>query len=93
MGLKEKWTQVIRAVTKLVWLGSLLLPAGAPLTQETGELRVAAVVPPRLCLFPARCHSTVPSAVTMVSVEDGLVRYVGSPPSVVRSGDLIIIIF
>ncbi len=60
---------------------------------DTEQIRVTAIVPPRPCQYPERCDPVEQYVTTKVTVEDGVIRYVGPPPMVTQSDDLITILF
>ena len=80
---------VLKAVQ---WICLLLLGQSA-LAGESGQLEVSAIVPPRPCQYPERCDAVEATADTRVTVEDGVIRYIGSAPSVTQSDDVIFINF
>ena len=63
------------------------------IAQQKIRLNVSATIPPRPCTYPERCDPVGPSVITKVTVEDGIIRYVGSRPSVTYTDDLVTIIF
>ncbi len=63
------------------------------IAQQKIELKVSATIPPRPCTYPERCDPGGPSVITKVTVENGIIRYVGTRPSVTYTDDLIAIIF
>ncbi len=71
----------------------LLLLGNASIAQQTTRLKVSATIPPRACEYPDRCERVATSAPTMVSVDKGVVYYIGSTPSVTQKDDLLIVIF
>ena len=63
------------------------------IAQQTAQLNVGATIPPHSCKYPDRCERVATSAPTMVSVDQRVVRYIGSTPSVTEKQDLLIVIF
>ena len=70
----------------------MLLGSNAPAQQAT-QLNVSATIPPRPCQYPNHCAPVTRSARTSVSVDEGVIRYVGSPPSVTEKDGLLIVNF
>ena len=70
----------------------MLLGTVAP-AQPVTQLKVSATIPPRPCEYPNPCEPVAQSATTSVSVDEEIIRYVGSPPSVAKKDDLIIVNF
>ena len=60
---------------------------------HSAVLRIGATIPPSPYQYPARCKMPPAQTITSVTVQNGVVRYVGSPPRVVRKGDLVTITF
>ena len=71
----------------LMFLGPL-----APAQQAT-QLNVSATIPPRACEYPTHCAPVTQSTQTSVTVDDGAIRYIGSPPLVTVEDDLLIVSF
>ena len=71
----------------------LLLLGNTSIAQQATRLEVSATIPPRACEYPDRCERVGTSAPTMVSVDKGVVHYIGSTPSVTQKDDLLIVIF
>jgi len=69
-----------------------LLGAVAP-AQPATQINVSATIPPRPCEYPNLCEPVAQSTTTSVSVDEEIIRYVGSPPSVAKKGDLLIVNF
>ncbi len=84
---------MLQRILKPVQWTSLLLLGQIALAGQTSQLRVSAIVPPRPCQYPERCEPVETTATTSVTVEDGVIRYIGSAPSVTQSDDLISIRF
>lgn len=63
------------------------------LAQQTIDLRVSAIVPPRLCNLGERCMPAAANAVTRVVVEGDVIRYTGSQPVVTRDNGVMTILF
>jgi hypothetical protein len=80
----------------LVLIGLSLAPV-AGMAESSIRLRVSVTIPPKPCLYPRRCDAatskTVPAAVTRVLVNQGKVRYVGSPPTIEKDDDLLVVKF
>lgn len=72
---------------------SVLLFGDITTAQQKIQLNISATIPPRPCTYPEYCPLVGPSAITSATVADGIVRYVGSRPSVTYTDDLITIIF
>jgi hypothetical protein len=70
----------------------MLLGTVAP-AQPAVQLNVSATIPPRPCEYPNPCEPVAQSATTSVSVDEEIIRYVGSPPSVAKKDDLLIVNF
>lgn len=60
---------------------------------QSAVLKIGATVPPTPCRYPDRCKSPPVSTPTSMTVRDGAIRYVGTPPRVERKGDLVTITF
>ena len=72
----------------------LLVLASAPLwADQTIRLRVSATIPPRPCEFPNPCDPVPAATQTKVVVDNGVVRYVGSPPEVTKKEALMTVKF
>lgn len=84
---------ITKRIVKLAWWLFLVLLVEIAAGQQSRELRVSATIPPHPCQFPIRCDPVKPGTDTMVTVDDGVIRYIGSPPSVTRTDELITIIF
>jgi len=63
------------------------------LAEQSIRLYVSATIPPQPCEYPDRCQPVESTALTKVSVEQGVIRYVGSPPAISQQGDLLTVIF
>ena len=77
-------------------LVSAVLLGNVAIGQETSQLRVSAVVPPSPCEFPDPCQSetlSAPPAQTSVSIDSGVVSYVGPTPTVTQTDDQITVLF
>lgn len=84
---------MLKRIVNLSLLANLIFLGNSAIAEKTSELTVIATVPPRPCTYPDRCKPIEPSITTSVIVEDGIIRYVGSYPSVTRTADLISIMF
>lgn len=71
----------------------LMSPAHVALAQQTIDLRVSAIVPPRLCNLGERCMPAAATAMTRVVVEGDVIRYTGSQPVVTRDNGVMTILF
>ena len=71
----------------------LALFSGVVLAQQSQQLRISAIIPPRPCQFPDPCEAVPPGTTSNVTVADGNVHYVGSTPKVERKGDLLVVNF
>jgi len=61
--------------------------------QQATQLKISATIPPRPCEYPNRCEPVTQSTHTSVNVGEGVIRYVGSPPSVTEKDGLLIVNF
>ncbi|MDA1232917.1 MAG: hypothetical protein O2856_19280 [Planctomycetota bacterium] len=78
----------------LIFALSVLVFASSNLWAEHAiRLRVSATIPPRPCEFPNRCDPVPAAAQSKVIVDNGVIRYVGSPPAVTQNGDLLTVRF
>lgn len=82
----------------LAALAMSLVVAGSPvIAEESARLKVSATIPPRPCEYPDRCDNTtdrpVPAAATRVVVNAARISYVGSPPTVEKKDDLLVVKF
>jgi len=82
----------------LAALAMFLVVAGSPaIAEESARLKVSATIPPRPCEYPDRCDNTaerpVPAAATRVVVNAARISYVGSPPTVEKKADLLVVKF
>ena len=84
---------MLKRIVKSLQLACLMLLANITMAEQTIQLRVSATIPPRPCQYPNHCELVEPSATTKVTVDDGVIRYVGSPPSVTQTEELITILF
>ena len=82
-------SQVLRL---LPWVWLVLL-GGIATADQNIRLRVSAIVPPRPCQYPDRCEPVAPGTSTKVSVENGIIRYVGPVPSVIKTDGMITVLF
>jgi len=74
---------------------ALIHPVPA-MAEESIRLTVAATVPPRPCEYPERCDSPASKAAPAASrviVNQEKVSYVGSPPTVEKKDDLLVVKF
>ena len=71
----------------------LMLLGSISSAQSATLLSVSATIPPRPCEYPNPCEPVAQSATTSVSVDEEIIRYVGSPPSVAKKDDLLIVNF
>ena len=60
---------------------------------RSAVLKIGATIPPAPCQYPLRCKPSPRTTVTSMSFQNGVVRYVGSPPRVEKKGDLVTITF
>ena len=77
----------------IIALTLLVLAASEARAEQTIRLRVSVTIPQRACEFPKRCDSIPATTRTRVEVDNGVVRYVGSPPEVTRKDDLLTVKF
>jgi len=82
--------QRIRKSARWSWLALL---GNIALANQSYQLNVSATVPPRPCQYPEICEPAQADAATRVTIEDGEVLYVGSPPEVTQSEDLMTVMF
>ena len=79
-----------------ILLASLVWPTFTA-AEESVELRVSATVPPRACEYPEPCEAAdskaLPALATRVVVTEEQVSYVGSPPTVEKKDDLLVVKF
>lgn len=74
---------------------SFLLLSCDAISQETGQLRVSAVVPPRPCKLSDVCErttTTAPNQQSRLSVKDDEITYVGTTPEVERTDDMLTVL-
>jgi len=71
----------------------LMLLGTVAAAQPAARLNVSATIPPRPCEYPDHCEPVAQGVTTSVSVDEEIIRYVGSPPSVAKQGDLLIVNF
>ena len=83
----------MQRILKLAQWACLMSVANIAVADETSQIIVSATVPPRPCQYPDRCDPVQQYVTTKVTVEDGVIRYVGPPPMVTQSDDLITILF
>lgn len=74
-------------------LSLLVLASGHAWAEQTIRLKVSATIPSRLCEFPNQCDSVPATTQSRVIVDNGVVRYVGSPPAVTKKDDLMTVKF
>jgi len=60
---------------------------------RSAVLKIGATIPPAPCQYPLRCKPAPRTTVTSMSFQNGVVRYIGSPPRVEKKGDLVTITF
>jgi len=70
----------------------MLLGPIAPAKQAT-QLKVSATIPPRSCEYPNPCEPVTQNTLTSVTVDDGVIRYIGSPPLITEKDGLLIVNF
>jgi hypothetical protein len=63
------------------------------LADQSYQLNVSAEVPPRPCQYPEICDPVQADVATTVTIEGGEVHYVGSPPEVTQSEDMLKVLF
>ena len=74
-------------------LFACLVPGQAALPQSAVEIRVGAVVPPRLCLYPDPCAAMTAEGAPQALVDGSDVYFYGARPQVARSGELLLVLF
>jgi hypothetical protein len=84
---------MLRRIRKSAWWLCLALLGNIALAQQSYQLNVSAEVPPRLCQYPEICEPVQADVATKVTIEGGEVHYVGSPPQVTQSDDLMTVLF
>ena len=75
----------------------LMLACSPVVAEESSRLKVSATVLPRPCEYPDRCensagHAVPPAATRVVASNEGI-NYVGSPPTVEKKDDLLVVKF
>lgn len=81
--------QVLRL---LPWL-CLMLLGNIAAADQTLELRVTATIPPRPCQYPDRCKPLESDTATKVVVENGVIHYLSSVPTVTKTDDMLTVLF
>ena len=71
----------------------LLLATSVATGQSRTRLRVSAVVPPMVCLYPGACRAIPDRVTTRVTIDRKEVRYLGSRPSVTEKDGLLYVVF
>jgi hypothetical protein len=77
----------------IIALTLLVLAAHGTRAEQTIRLRVSATVLPRACEYPKRCEPIPATTKTKVEVDNGVIRYLGSPPEVTRKDDVLTVKF
>lgn len=77
----------------IIALSLLVFASSYVRAEQTIQLRVSATIPPRPCEYPDRCDPAPTATQTKVIVDNGAVRYVGSPPEVTKKDDLMTVKF
>jgi len=89
----QEESEMLQRITKSARWSWLALLANIALADQSHQLNVSATVPPRPCQYPEVCEPVQANTATMLTIEDGEIRYVGSPPEVTQSENLIIVLF
>jgi hypothetical protein len=84
---------MLQRIRKSAWWLCLALLGNIALADQSHRLNVSAIVPPQPCQYPEICEPVQANVATKVTIEDGEVHYVGSPPEVTQSDDLMTILF
>lgn len=84
---------MVQRILIIVVSTCVMLLGGITIAQQNIQLKVNATIPPRPCAFPERCDPVGLRVITRVTVQGGIIRYVGSRPSVTYTDDLMTIIF
>jgi hypothetical protein len=61
--------------------------------QQATQLKVSATIPPRPCEYPNPCEPVAQNTPTSVTVDEGVIRYIGSPPVVTKRDNLLTVSF
>ena len=77
----------------IMFLLTVVAAGVAASDNRSAVLRIGATIPPAPCQYPLRCKPAPRNTVTSMSVRNGVIRYVGSPPRVETKGDLVTITF
>ena len=85
---------LIRSVVAIAALLCLVPEAGLLAGDGSStELRISVTIPPTPCQYPKPCAPPVADAATRLVVSGSVIRYVGSPPLIVRSNGMLSILF
>ena len=91
--IKQEECEMLRRIRKSAWWLCLALFGNIALADQSYQLNVSAEVPPRPCEYPEVCEPVQAAVATKVTIENGKVRYVGSPPEVSQSEEMMTILF
>lgn len=84
--------RVKRVLTILV-AGYLMLNANSSAAESSAQLRVSATIPPKACQYPDACKPVPATIKTSATVNNQVVRYIGSPPAIAEKDGLLTITF
>jgi len=84
---------MFRRIIKSAWWLHLAFLGHIALADQSYQLNVSAEIPPRLCEYPEICEPVQANIATKVTIENGEVHYVGSPPEVSQSEEMMTILF
>jgi len=74
-------------------VAALLLVTSVATGQARGRMRVTAVIPPQICLYPGACSALPGGIATRVTIDHEEIRYLGSRPNVTEKDGLLQVVF